>query len=401
MRSFSFLRLKLLCCTWLLVLCAGLHAGEPSRPLKEGAAERPRARELGIEIGVLPPGPHNAITDVAGVLVGHHTLIAGQDVRTGVTVVLPHGGNLFQHKVPAAIVVGNGFGKLVGVTQVDELGNLETPIVLTNTLSVFTAADALIQYTLRQEGNEEVRSVNPVVGETNDGYLSDIRSRPVRSEHVLAAIRAAQAGPVEEGCVGAGTGTRCLGFKGGIGTASRRLPKPAGAYTVGVLVQSNFGGVLTVGGAPVGQDLGTYYLKDLTDAPTAEEGSCMIVVATDAPLDHRQLKRLGRRALLGLGAIGSPMMHGSGDYVIAFSTDERLRGSHSARGPERAQTILDDRALSPLFQAVREATEEAILNSLLRATTVVGFRGRKVEAIPIGPLVEICKRRGVIGPRPD
>jgi D-aminopeptidase len=374
----------------------GFRGAEPAEPPRAEASVRPRARELGIRIGILPPGANNAITDVSGVLVGHRTLWAGEDVRTGVTAILPHGGNVFQDKVPAAIVVGNGFGKLVGISQVEELGNLETPIVLTNTLSVFTAADAVIDYTLEQEGNEDVLSVNPVVGETNDGYLNDIRVRHVRGEHVLAAIRAARPGAVEEGVVGAGTGTRAFGFKGGIGTASRRLPEAAGGFTVGVLVQSNFGGVLTVDGAPVGEELGCYSLRELVEAGEPQRGSCMIVVATDAPLDARRLKRLARRALLGLAATGSPMAHGSGDYVIAFSTAEGLRVPYSGGPRERRRAVLDDRALSPLFQAAREATEEAIINSLLRAESVTGFRGRTVEAVPIGRLVEICRRYGVI-----
>ncbi|MHC4179770.1 MAG: DmpA family aminopeptidase [Planctomycetota bacterium] len=384
-----------------LLLCCPLQAAGPpaDQPARDSA--RPRARQIGIEIGILPPGPEDAITDVAGVLVGHHTLRSAAGVRTGVTAVVPHGGNLFQQKVPAAIVVGNGFGKLVGISQVDELGTLETPIVLTNTLSVFTAADAVIDYTLSQEGNQEVRSVNPVVGETNDGYLNDIRARRVRREHVLSAIRAARGGPVSEGSVGAGTGTRCLGFKGGIGTASRRVPGPAGGYTVGALVQSNFSGVLSVAGVPVGKELGNHFLKDLAGPGQVDGGSCMIVLATDAPLDARQLKRLARRALLGLGAVGSPMAHGSGDYVIAFSTHEKVRVSHGGRPRAQSRYVVPDEALSPLFQAAREATEEAVLNSLLRATTVTGNRGRKVEAIPIDRLLEICRRYGVAGRRSD
>ena len=390
-----------LCCA-LIVGCSGsLEGAEQEETSPAEVTVRPRARELGIQVGILPPGANNAITDVAGVLVGHCTVWSGEDVRTGVTAILPHGGNVFQEKVPAAIVVGNGFGKLVGISQVEELGNLETPIVLTTTLSVFTAADAVIDYTLQQEGNEDVVSVNPVVGETNDGYLNDIRARHVSREHVLAAIRAARPGAVEEGVVGAGTGTRCFGFKGGIGTASRRLPEAAGAFTVGVLVQTNFGGVLTVDGAPVGEELGRYYLRELVEADEPEHGSCMIVVATDAPLDARSLKRLARRALFGLAATGSSMSHGSGDYVIAFSTAEGLRVPYSGGPRERHETVLDDRALSPLFQAVREATEEAILNSLFRAKSVTGFRGRTVEAIPIDRVVEICRRYGVIGERAD
>jgi D-aminopeptidase len=394
-------RVAALCGVLVLGLSTSSQGAEGRETKPAQGPLRPRARDLGITIGLFRPGPDNAVTDVSGVLVGHFTLRSGQDVRTGVTAVLPHGGNLFQEKVPAAIVVGNGFGKLVGSTQVEELGTLETPIVLTNTLSVFTAADAVVDYVLAQPGNEEVRSVNPVVGETNDGYLNDIRGRHVQGEHVLAAIRAARGGPIDEGSVGAGTGTRCLGFKGGIGTASRRMPEAAGGYTVGVLVQSNFGGLLTVAGAPVGKELGRYDLKDLVESPPADDGSCMIVVATDAPLDARGLKRLARRALLGLGAVGSAMAHGSGDYVIAFSTHEAVRVRHASGRRERDETVLDDQALSPLFQATREATEEAILNSLLRATSVTGFRGRTVEAIPIDRVVEICRRYGVTGGPPD
>lgn len=347
---------------------------------------RPRAREIGIHIGLLDPGPLNAITDVDGVRVGHVTLHEGDDVRTGVTVVLPHSGNIFREKVPAAIVVGNGFGKLVGVTQVEELGTLETPIGLTNTVSVFRVADGLIDYTLGLPGNEYVRSVNPVVGETNDGYLNDIRHRHVEPEHVALAIENATGGEVDEGAVGAGTGTRCFGFKGGIGTSSRQLPEARGGWTVGVLVQSNFSGSLTVNGAHVGDALGDGFRGQVTGVPPEEDGSCMIVVATDAPLDARQLKRIARRALLGLGATGSAMSHGSGDYVIAFST---VRVGSSAQS-------FEDQKLTPLFQAVREATEEAILNSLLRATTTTGRDGHKLDAIPIDRLIEACREYRVL-----
>ncbi len=355
---------------------------------------RPRARDIGLAIGVLEPGPLNAITDVPGVKVGHKTIVEGDSTRTGVTAILPHGGNMFRHKVPAAIAVGNGFGKLIGVTQVDELGVIETPIVLTNTLSAFLAADALVQYMLEMPGNENVLSVNPVVGETNDGYLNDIRSRGVRAKDVRAAITAAASGPVVEGSVGAGTGTRCMGWKGGIGTSSRRLTESLGGCTIGVLVQTNFDGVLTIAGAPVGQELGRYYLMDekrKVDSP----GSCMIVVATDAPLDARQLGRLAHRALLGLATVGSPMKHGSGDYVIAFSTAKKEPYQREVSRFETV-TLMRDEALSPLFQAAREATEEAIINSLLRATTVTGYRERMVEAIPIDRVVEICRRHGAI-----
>lgn len=357
---------------------------------------RPRARELGIIIGILPPGPLNALTDVAGVRVGHQTIVEGDGIRTGVTAILPHGGNVFQDKVPAAIVVGNGFGKLVGSTQVAELGVLETPIVLTNTLSTFAAADALVAYVLNLPGNEQVRSVNPLVAETNDGYLNDIRARRVGAADVRAAIEAAATGPVAEGSVGAGTGTCCLGWKGGIGTASRRLPKALGGYTVGVLVQSNFGGMLTIGGAPVGRELGRYYLRELVEPVEQPGGSCIIVVATDAPLSARQLRRLARRALLGLAAVGSPMTHGSGDYVITFSTAPQVRVPHNSPGALQTHSHLRDEALSPLFQATREATEEALLNSLLRANTVTGYRGHTAQALPIERVVEICRRYRVI-----
>ncbi len=365
-------------------------------PAAAEAAVRPRARDIGIDIGILPPGPHNAITDVDGVRVGHQTLRLGEDVRTGVTAVLPHGGNLFQQKVPAAVVVGNGFGKLIGSTQLDELGTLETPIVLTNTLSSFAAADAVVRYTLAQPGNERVRSVNPVAGETNDGYLNNIRSLRLGFEDVTAAIESASGGAVQEGSVGAGAGTRCFGFKGGVGSASRKLPEAAGSYTIGALVVSNFSGVLCVGGAPVGKQLGRHFLEDLVGRDQGDEGSCMMVIATNAPLDARQLKRLARRALLGLAATGSPMTHGSGDYVIAFSTAKAVRVAHANGRRHRTQTVLRDAALSPLFQATREATEEAILNSLLRASSVTGYRGRRVEAIPIDRLIDICRRHGVI-----
>ncbi len=383
----------------ILGLCSsyGEARAQDARPTVVGHEDdRPRARDIGLVIGVLPPGLLNAITDVNGVLVGHQTLVEGNDVRTGVTAIVPHDGNLFRQKVPAAIVVGNGFGKLVGSTQVNELGVLETPVVLTNTLSVFTAADALVGYTLDLEGNEDVRSVNPVVGETNDGFLNDIRRRRVTEQDVLKAIRSAKGGPMAEGCVGAGTGTRCLGWKGGIGTASRRLPESLGEYTVGVLVQTNFGGILTVSGAPAGKELGRYYLKEHVADKSSEVGSCMIALATDAPLDARQLTRVARRALLGLAAVGSPMTHGSGDYVIAFSTNRGVRVAHQPADRTRTVQLLRDEALSPLFQATREAVEEAVINSMLKATTVTGHKGHTSEALPIDRLVEICKKYGAI-----
>jgi D-aminopeptidase len=342
-------------------------------------------------VGVLKPGPLNAITDVEGVRVGHVTIWRGDSVRTGVTAILPHGGNLFQEKVPAAIYVGNGFGKLAGVTQVEELGTLETPILLTNTLSVPQVADALIQYMLSLPGNEEVRSVNPVVGETNDGWLNDIRGRHVRKEDVFAAIEGATAGPVEEGSVGAGTGTRALGFKGGIGTSSRRLPDRLGGWTVGVLVQSNYGGILEINGAPVGRELGVYSYRDRLRYADGD-GSCMIVVATDAPLSARNLKRLARRAMLGLAKTGSFSSNGSGDYVIAFSTARALRQPYSPEQRSRQVELLYNDAMSPLFLAVVEATQEAVYNSLFKATTVVGRAGHRAEAIPIDKVVEICRK---------
>ncbi|MFB3829875.1 MAG: P1 family peptidase [Bryobacteraceae bacterium] len=329
---------------------------------------RPRAREIGIKPGILPPGPLNAITDVAGVRVGHVTILKGDTVRTGVTAILPHAGNLFREKTPAAVHVANGFGKLAGSTQVEELGVIETPIVLTNTLSVWRAGEAVVEYTLAQPGNERVVSVNPLVAETNDGGLNDIRGFHVEKRHVLEAIENARGGPVEEGAVGAGAGTQAFGFKAGIGTSSRVVP---GRFTVGVLVQSNFGGVLTMDGVPVGRELGRYLMKG-----DPGDGSLIMVAATDAPLDARQLKRLARRAVLGMARTGSPSTHGSGDYVIAFST---------ARG----RPVLPDESLTALFEAAVEATEEAIYNSLLKAVPVPG-----AEALPIGRVKAILRKYG-------
>jgi D-aminopeptidase len=353
-----------------------------------------RLRDYGVYIGVLQAGPYNAITDVQGVQVGHLTLREGGDIRTGVTAILPHEGNVFQQKVPAAIHVGNGFGKLAGITQVRELGNIETPVVLTNTLSVPVAANALIDYTLALEGNEKVRSVNPVVGETNDGYLNDIRGRHVEEKHVLKAITKAKGGPVAEGNVGAGTGTICFGFKGGIGTASRVLPQGAGGYTVGVLVQSNFGGVLQIDGVPVGEELQKYYMSDvLNDNP---DGSCMIVVATDAPLSARNLERLASRAMLGLAKTGGISSNGSGDYVIAFSAAKELRIPYRGKTSLRSGKRLRNEAISPLFMATIEATEEAILNSLMAAKTETGRDGHRVEALPVNKVVPILKKYNAI-----
>jgi D-aminopeptidase len=344
-----------------------------------GAPSRPRAADLGIAPGVFPSGPLNAITDVEGVRVGHVTLDENE-AHTGVTAIIPHGGNLFRERVPAAIAVGNGFGKLVGVTQVDELGELETPILLTNTLAVWDAAVAIVEHTLAQPGNEDVRSVNPIVGETNDGWLNDIRSRPLRPEHFRRAIEDASSGVVEEGSVGAGRGTRAFGFKGGIGTASRVLPAELGGHVVGVLVQSNFGGVLTMSGVELGKELGHYAFEEHAKAG---DGSCMIVVATDAPLDARQLGRLARRAFAGMARTGASFSHGSGDYVIAFSTAQEARiRIDEVKDPLPGGRVGEPR-LSPLFQAVAKATEEAIYNSLLRATTVEGRDGHVAEALPV------------------
>ena len=377
--------------------------------------ERPRARDIGLTVGVIPPGPLNAITDVTGVQVGHTTLVRGDNIRTGVTAILPHSGNLFREKVPGAVYIGNAFGKLAGSTQVNELGEIETPILLTSTLSVPKVADAVLDYVLGQQGNEDVQSVNPVVGETNDGYLSDIRGRHVTHDDVLNAIKNARTGPIEEGAVGAGTGTVAFGFKGGIGTSSRKLPGSLGGYTVGVLVQTNYGGILTIAGAPVGQELGRYYLKQELDRERSSkpsgansesnsvtdlaDGSVIIVIATDAPIDSRNLKRLAERSMMGLARTGSSASNGSGDYAIAFSVAADLRiqprsASENAYTP-RALKLLSNDAMSPLFLAVIEATEEAIYNSLLRATTTTGH-GHTAEALPIDRTIEILRKHGAI-----
>jgi D-aminopeptidase len=347
----------------------------------EAAPERPRAREAGIVVGILQPGPLNAITDVAGVLVGHRTLVEGTKVRTGVTAVLPHGGNLYQEKVPAGFAVANGYGKFMGSTQIEELGEVESPILLTNTLSVPEAAAAAIEWTLVQPGNEAVRSVNAVVGETNDGTLNDIRARRVSRADALAAIAAARGGAVEEGAVGAGTGTVAFGWKGGIGTSSRRLPAKLGGYTVGVLVQTNYGGVLSVGGVPVGQALGQYFLEDELQSASGD-GSVIIVVATDAPLSDRNLERLARRTFLGIARTGSPITSGSGDYAVAFSTAAGARRTQARRSAVAAVEELPNDRISPLFQAAVEATEEAVLNSLFKARTSEG-NSRRIEALPL------------------
>jgi D-aminopeptidase len=359
---------------------------------------RPRASDLGLKVGILPTGPLNAITDVAGIEVGHTTIINGDNVRTGVTAILPHSGNLYRDKVPGAIFVGNGFGKLTGSTQVDEMGEIETPIVLTNTASVPQVADAVTTYILALPGNENVLSVNPVIGETNDGYLNEIRGRHITPDDVFAAIKKAKNGPVEEGNVGGGTGTVAFGWKGGIGTSSRKLPQNLGGYTVGVLVQTNFGGVLSIAGAPVGQELGRYYLHDELQEGRGKDkadGSCMIVIATDAPTDARNLRRLAARAWPGMARTGSAASNGSGDYAIAFSTAPQLRIRISEKPPTRHVELLTNDAMSPLFLAVIEATEEAIYNSMFRATTMSG-NGHTVEALPIDKTIEILKEHRCI-----
>jgi D-aminopeptidase len=364
----------------------------------QNGAQRPRARELGIALGVFEPGPHNAITDVAGVRVGHATIVQRENVRTGVTAILPHGGNLFQQKVAGAVHVFNAFGKLVGATQVQELGQIETPILLTNTLSVWDAAAALADWMLARPGNESVRSINPVVGETNDGWLNDIRGRHVKAEHVRAALELAAEGAVAEGSVGAGAGTMAFGWKGGMGTSSRRVPlRGGGTFTVGVLVQSNFGGRLTIAGVPVWKHLEPPRRAGLAPGANTADGSCMIVVATDTPLDARQLGRLAARAIHGMARVGSTGSSGSGDYVIAFSTTYPVPGS---RGPgaaqitaEAAKSLMAEGELSPLFEAVIDATEEALYNSLLRATTARGADGHIGEAIPIEPLRKLLEKK--------
>jgi D-aminopeptidase len=371
---------------------------------------RPRAREAGLKIGILPVGNLNAITDVAGLSIGHTTVIRGENVRTGVTAILPHGSNLFQEKVPGAVFVGNGFGKLAGSTQVNELGEIETPILLTSTLSVPRVGDFLLDYMLALPGNESVQSINPLVAETNDGFLNDIRGRHISREDVFAAIKNAGAGKVEEGSIGAGTGTIAFGFKGGIGTSSRKLPASLGGYTVGVLVQTNFGGVLTIDGAPVGVELGKYYLKDAVEAAQknnsqtsktkndtgdSADGSIIIVIATDAPVDARQLKRMAARSMMGLARTGAAGTNGSGDYAIAFSTAADVRIKVSDSNP-RAVKLLSNEAMSPLFLAVIESTEEAIYNSIFRATTVTGREKRTVEALPIEKTLAVLRKYGKI-----
>ena len=356
----------------------------------EAAQRRPRAREAGITIGILPTGPLNAITDVAGVKVGQVTIMEGTSVRTGVTAILPHGGNLYQNKVPAGFAVGNAYGKFMGSTQVRELGEIETPIVLTNTLSVPEGAAGTIEWTLKQPGNEDVRSVNAIVGETNDGTLNDIRARKVRAADAIAAIEQARGGPVEEGAVGAGTGTICFSWKGGIGTSSRKLPSNLGGWTVGVLVQTNYGGVLQVAGVPVGQALGQYYLKDELSKASAD-GSVIVVIATDAPLSDRNLERLAHRGLLGIARTGSPMTNGSGEYALAFSTNVDVRRTVERRARPSPIIDLPNEQMSPLFEAAVEAAEEAAINSLFAATPMDG-NGRHIDALPVQEVVKLYRR---------
>ncbi len=352
---------------------------------------RGRARDFGIQTGILPTGANNAITDVDGVTVGHKTLIENDSVRTGVTAIIPHQGNVFQQKLPAAVYVGNGFGKMSGISQIEELGNIETPILLTNTLNAPKVANGLLDYMLSLPGNEKVRSVNVVVGETNDGGLNDIRGRHVETSDVLEAIRSAATGKVSEGNVGAGTGTECLGFKGGIGTASRKLPESKGGYTVGVLVQTNFGGVLRINGAPVGRELNNFYMQE-TKEPHKVDGSCMIVIATDAPLSPRNLKRMAKRSYIAFGNVGAFSSNGSGDYSLAFSTYPGNFVPYNAHEIVQQTVEIGNDFMSPLFMAVWEATEEAILNSMFMAEDMKGIGGRNVKAIPIKETLKILKK---------
>lgn len=358
----------------------------------QALAQDKNARQYGIEIGVMQTGELNAITDVPGVKVGQVTLINGDDMRTGVTAILPHAGNIFQHKVPAAVYVGNGFGKLMGTTQIDELGTIETPIVLTNTLNVPIASNGVLTYVLSKDKNRNVRSVNAAVGETNDGYLNAIRKRYVDEKHVLKAIEKADEGPVQQGNVGAGTGTSALGFKGGIGTSSRILEKEDGGYTVGVLVQTNFGGLLKINGVPIGKILDEKKLKAHANLPG---GSCMIVVATNAPIKARNLERLAKRAMLGFARTGGTSSNGSGDYVIAFSTAKELRYMYNSDSSmQNATSVLRNGAMTPLFRAVIEATEEAIINSLFHAETMTGRAGHTREQLPVDKVLKIMKQHG-------
>lgn len=354
-------------------------------------AQKVTPRSAGIPFGILTTGKYNAITDVEGVKVGHFTKIEGGNIRTGVTAIIPHNGNIYREKVPAAIYIGNGYGKLAGYSQVKELGNIETPILLTNTLNIASCLDALIDYTLTFDENKNIRSVNGIVGETNDGSLNDIQGRHIKPKDGLQALLDANSGPVQEGNVGAGTGTICFGFKGGIGTASRKIPEQVGGYTLGVLVQTNFGGVLQINGVPVGQELGQYKFKDL-GLPYKDDGSCMIVIATDAPLTSRNLERLAKRSMLGLGRTGGIQDHGSGDYAIAFSTAQSVRVGY-VEGATRTTEELKDENLGILFEAVIEATEEAIINSLFAAKTMTGQNGLTIKELPVDEVLKIMKTK--------
>lgn len=396
----TLIRVSLAASAVLLSLVVALRAQQTGTPQNDS---RPRARDLGLSFGLYPPGSNNAITDVSGVLVGQITLLEGDNVRTGVTAIRPHPGNLFQDKVAGAVFAYNAFGKLVGSTQVNELGQIETPIVLTNTLSVFDAASAVAHWTVAEPGNENVPRSNALVGETNDGWLNDIRGFHVKPAEVARAINEATSGPVAEGTVGAGTGTVAFGWKGGIGTSSRQVPQQSsapgnaetkndGVFTIGVLVQTNFGGRLTLAGVPVWKHLQpaqSAALRDPTAAPiNPADGSCMIIVATDAPLDARQLRRLAARAILGMARVGSTGSNGSGDYVIAFSTTNRIAQDAARTHP---LALLSEDSLSPLFEAVIDATEEAIVNSLLRANSVRGYQNHRADALPIPQLRELLR----------
>ena len=383
---------------YLLGFIAILFLGESTAEYASKADSRPRARDVGLVVGTFPTGPLNAITDVTGVKVGHSTIIRGDDIRTGVTAIIPGPGNLYTHPIPGWIHVGNGYGKLIGATQVHELGELETPILLTCTLCVWSAADALKEWVYEQPGMGE-HTVNPIVGETNDARVNNMWADPVQREHVYEALANASSGPVQEGSIGAGTGTQAFGWKGGIGTSSRLLPKALGGYTVGVLVQTNYGGTLTINGAPVGRELGTYsYREELQDAKSGdrhEDGSIMIVVATDAPLDARNLDRLAMRAIMGLARTGSFASNGSGDYVISFSTAPGARRPRTSDVPATSNVLVND-SMSPLFAATAEATEEAIYNAIFKATTVTSSRGT-LQAIPIEELLQILEKHQVLG----
>lgn len=357
----------------------------------DAQAQQKTLREHGFPIGIFDTGKNNAITDVPGVTVGQVTCIEGDSIRTGVTAIIPHQGNIFRKKVPAAIYAGNGFGKLAGYTQVQELGNIETPIVLTNTLNVAAGIDGLITYTLQQPGNENLRSVNAVVGETNDGGLNKIQQRYVTPEIVLQALNNAKGGKVEQGCVGAGTGTVAFNFKGGIGTSSRVLPESLGGYTIGVIVQSNYGGILEIDGVQVGQKLGVFSYKNDIPQSKSADGSCMMVVITDAPIDSRNLERVAKRAMMGLAKTGGIASNGSGDYVIALSVAPENLIDDSKK--LHTQTLLDNGQMSPIFAATIEATAEALWNSMFMATTTKGYNGKVVEALPVEKVLKMLKDR--------